>query len=237
MPKRAAATPSRPYKKARYGGYKSSNKRIPGNVNLGRRSIMPDSLDTNLPYCDTKTLVADMGGTSAVHVFTLNGMYDPDITGIGHQPRGFDQYCGTENSAGMYKHYLVKGTKVEITWTNYSTEPVRVGMAFKDLPTISTSGNDYMETADSTYAVLGKEGSGHEIKKLVMFWSGRRWFGKPNLDTERDIMGSNASNPTEQAYVHLWTDNMGAGIDCTTKANIKISYACGFKCPVTPAQS
>ncbi len=238
MVKRSWSTPKGPSKKAKsYGGYKSYNKRIPGNINGGRRSIMPDSLDINLPYVDNIAITAPSGGQAAVHVFSLNGMYDPDITGVGHQPRGFDQWCGTENSQGMYHHYLVKGAKVEITFCNYGNDPVRVGATFKDRQTISTNPADYVESADAEYVICGKEGSGQEIRKITLYWSGRKWFGKPNLDTERDLMGSPTSNPIEQAYLHVFCGNMIGLSDTSVRFDIKISYACGFKSPTTPAMS
>ena len=53
----------------------------------------------------------------------LNGLYDPLITGTGHQPRGFDQVCPV-----LYASYNVTGCKVLIEGrfesANLDTAPV-----------------------------------------------------------------------------------------------------------------
>jgi len=41
--------------------------------------------------------------------FSLNSLYDPDITGSGHQPYGYDQL------AALYKLYRVEGVRISIT--------------------------------------------------------------------------------------------------------------------------
>jgi hypothetical protein len=48
-------------------------------------------------------------GTSKV--FSLNSLFDPDISGTGHQPYGFDQLC---SSTGPYTRYKVIGVELEL---------------------------------------------------------------------------------------------------------------------------
>lgn len=46
--------------------------------------------------------------TSAEYSFRLNSVFDPNVTGVGHQPRGHDQW------ATLYRRYLVHGCKYKI---------------------------------------------------------------------------------------------------------------------------
>lgn len=60
---------------------------------------------TGIGYYD-KTLAAN---TNASFLFRGNGMFDPDYQVGGQQPMGFDQW------AGLYRHYRVIGSKIEVT--------------------------------------------------------------------------------------------------------------------------
>ena len=54
-------------------------------------ALMPPIMQTKLKYCDQIRLSNFTAGVPKVHEFVANGLYDPDSTGVGHQPRGFDQ--------------------------------------------------------------------------------------------------------------------------------------------------
>jgi len=62
---------------------------------------MPSTFPTRLRYFSVFTLNPGAAGSAGVQVFSANGLYDPDITSTGHQPRGFDQ------SSAMYKTFQV----------------------------------------------------------------------------------------------------------------------------------
>lgn len=75
---------------------------------------VPNSVRRTLIYADSIGL--DAGASqSAVHVFRMNSLFDPDYTGVGHQPRYFDQL------AAMFNRYRVDSIDVEINWTSPAT--------------------------------------------------------------------------------------------------------------------
>lgn len=53
-----------------------------------------------------------IGGLASTHVFSANGLFDTDITGVGHQPSGFDQLMT------FYDHYTVTHAKITVTAQN-----------------------------------------------------------------------------------------------------------------------
>jgi hypothetical protein len=55
-------------------------------------------------------------GSNASYVFAMNGLYDPNITGTGHQPYGFDEYCAAAG-AGPYNRYTVVKSRLH-AWLN-----------------------------------------------------------------------------------------------------------------------
>ena len=76
-------------------------------VNVPRNKLaFPQSISTKLRYVE-KINMGSIGASSNVvqNQFIANGAYDPNFTGTGHQPRGFDQfneytttsYCSNQN--------------------------------------------------------------------------------------------------------------------------------------------
>ncbi len=72
----------------------------------GRGSLAPDSLRVKLVYAESVTLVS--ASASGTYTFLGNDLYDPNFSGTGHQPRGFDQY------SALYNRFRVLGSKIEI---------------------------------------------------------------------------------------------------------------------------
>lgn len=67
------------------------------------RSILPDRFRSVLKYTETLQFSSSTGGiVGSTNTFRLNGLYDPNTTGVGHQPYGFDQITP------FYSAYTVK---------------------------------------------------------------------------------------------------------------------------------
>ncbi len=67
------------------------------------RSILPDRFRSRLKYTETISYSSSTGGiVGSTNTFRLNGLYDPNTTGVGHQPYGFDQITP------FYSSYTVK---------------------------------------------------------------------------------------------------------------------------------
>lgn len=54
--------------------------------------------------------------TSAVQVFNINSLFDPDLTSTGHQPYGHDQL------SAIYNTYLVDEVELDIVWTGATVD-------------------------------------------------------------------------------------------------------------------
>lgn len=75
----------------------------------------------------TRTTPANVD-TSGNYVFAMNGMYDPDITSVGHQPYQFDQMC---SAAGPYLNYIVLGFSYSLKFDDPSADGLIVGVAWR----------------------------------------------------------------------------------------------------------
>jgi len=69
-------------------------------------SSLPDRLTVKMRYVESVSLAS-----AANHSYNwrLNSLFDPNITGTGHQPQGRDEY------AGFYGRYIVHKTYVELS--------------------------------------------------------------------------------------------------------------------------
>lgn len=70
-------------------------------------------------YCDVIGFTTGAGGVApAQQVYNLNSLFDPDNSGVGHQPYYYDQMTA------MYNRYKVSGCLVELLWTNPSADGI-----------------------------------------------------------------------------------------------------------------
>lgn len=217
--------------------YKRRPKAAPKTVARPLRIGIPYCQLLKLRYTDQFLLDPPSAGVCSDHVFRINSIYDPDFTGVGHQPRYFDQYFGNEDGSGMYKHFVVLGAKVTARMSNSDTaRPVNVGMRISDSSTAIINPSDYMEAANARTKQLGVVSSGSSTKTIVMKWSAKKWFGKPNVTTERDLQGSNVDNPNEVAYLHVFTENPFAD-NVGVYTVITIDFIVQARSPVLAAES
>lgn len=66
-----------------------------------RYGVVAPRLTASMKYY-TQVLCANVAGVYNTTLFNLNSLFDPDLTGSGHQPMGFD------NIASLYSKYVVK---------------------------------------------------------------------------------------------------------------------------------
>ncbi len=82
--------------------------------------ILKHKTTAHLRYVDTISI--DSGTTIASHVFAANGLFDPDITGTGHQPLMFDEYTL------LYNRYRVISSKCKVTPVGTTTSNLIPGL-------------------------------------------------------------------------------------------------------------
>eukprot|EP01045_Picozoa_sp_COSAG04_P042478 COSAG04_NODE_13438_length_606_cov_0.792899_2_plen_75_part_01 len=67
-------------------------------------------MSTKLRYCDSIDLTPN-SSTLSSFAYLANGLFDPDTSLGGHQPRGFDGFME------VYKKFTVKGSRISVTWS------------------------------------------------------------------------------------------------------------------------
>lgn len=165
-------------------------------------------------------------GVVGDHVFSANGAYDPNVTGVGTQPYGFDQLML------FYDHFTVISSKCTVEFYNPSTTlPTYIGIMLRDSVTSYTGmaqGTALMEPGFKRKLV----GTAANVATgtVTMDFNAKQFFHKSGIVGESDYMGSTSGNPAEQAYFHVIlapqnnTDDIGSSpINITIEYNIVLS--------------
>ncbi len=136
------------------------------------------------------------GGIAVSHVFNLTSLFDPDFTGIGHQPIGFDQIMP------MYDHYTVIGARAKVTFTN--TDPTHSQLAILQLKDGTITSTNVMETIENgmnRYTLLSPKGGSRDTVTMTYNFSSKKFFGKSPMDGDK-YQGTITTSPAEGAFLH-----------------------------------
>lgn len=172
-------------------------------------------------YYDTFKLTST-SGVMQVAKFSCNGMYDPDISGTGHQPMYFDQMTS------LYNHYCVIGSRIKfrIVPNTALTKAVHVGLFINDDPTVTPT-ESYQIAEQSTGKLLQLAPLTNSSRILTSKWSAKKMFGKSVL-ANTDLQGTVTGNPTEQSQWNLTVQAFDAGTE-SVAVEVEVSYIAVWK--------
>lgn len=173
----------------------------------------------------------------ATHFFSCNSLFDPDRTGTGHQPMGYDEW------ATYYSHYTVIGSKctAEFTPDNNGTAATSIVMLRKQLVNSSSSTiEDLMENGMVEYRLVNNIVNGGKAReKLMETFSPKQFFGLDNIKDNRTIVGAQTNvNPADEAFFQIVVGSID-GTDDPPDINciVTLEYICMFSEPNSLSQS
>lgn len=189
---------------------------------------LPVTLRTKLRYAEQLSLQNGVG-QAATHVFSCNGLYDPDITGVGHQPRGFDQIMP------LYNHYTVIGAKITVQFANHSvsTTPALVNICCLDNNVTTLVTNEYLENQRNVSKPLAINDSCTVSYKV----SPAKFIGRSKIMADSQMKGDVGANPVEGCFFHVWACSAYGASAIDIDANVVIDYIAVFTEPNQPNQS
>lgn len=173
-------------------------------------------------------------GASSVgnYVFAANGLYDPNITGTGHQPMGFDQMML------IYNHYTVTRSRILVTARNASTTLgcyVAVSKHAGSSPL--TVDSRLIEAGLVKYKYLApKPNTGyHEILSESMVIG--PFTGVRDVMDVTELRGSVGSNPAEIQYYDISAWNPDDATQVPIYLEVLIEFDAIFSEPQEMTQS
>lgn len=219
-------------------------KRVVANKDIGTAKRLSKvnaplsmTLKTTMLYTtDAAVNLSSTGVNPGTVVYSLNGMYDPEITGtfpVGHQPRGFDQLVGV-----LYDHYVVIGAKVRIDVANLlSNTPGYVIATIRDGAVTSNNYTAYTESNNSQWKILGGESSDKSTVSLNLKINPNQFLGRSKPMADPELKGSSTANPLEQCYLHVSGMSLNQFTPSRMTAMVSIEYTAILIEPKQPPQS
>lgn len=166
-------------------------------------AALPKQLSVKLRYYEYLSLDPVAGG-AAVNVFSANGAYDPNITGGGHQPRGLDQYF-----ALYAKGIVTSGTCLAKGMSTTAADVGLIGIALLNTTSTYTNPTPYIEDPRCSWFQFANTVTTNDEARIT--FGSKSFFDYKNPIDESDLHFTNATNPTQQAYYHVWFGAPNAG--------------------------
>lgn len=202
-------------------------------LSLPSNSPLPKKLKSRLTYCEKGVSVnPGAGGIAGDYVFSLNNLYDPNVTGTGHQPLGFDQL------AALYRYFVVTKARAFITFYNVDTSNEALCVA--SVSTSSTSITDItnaIENGRSSYQMVSKAGDSRAIVDMKLAVDIGRELGPKDPIDNPQLWGTSAGGPTTGLFLHTSAAPNSTNDSSLTGISVVIEYDAIFFEPLTVASS
>jgi len=115
------------------------------NSNITRG--FPNQVVTKMRY-HSNQLLTSTSGTIGKYLFSCNNIYDPDVSGTGHQPLYYDTF------ETIYDHYAVVSSTITVTFVNNQAWPAVTGVVLDDDGTTSTNVDTLCEQNNGSHKFL-----------------------------------------------------------------------------------
>lgn len=226
-----------PYKR-RHGKRKRIRraKRALGVSRFKQYSGFPQSRMVRLRYAETVSMDPISTSTATYYNFRANSCFDPNETGTGHQPRGWDQWTQ------FYNHYVVVGSKCSIRWivdrpdsTGDDNAAIAVGCRLNDsnIPIFSGVQEAFQHISELgfSYRLMIPNIYKTNSVRTVCKYSPKKFFNVKDMKDNFSRLGANVgTNPVEDALFQMWLCGVGSGPleGVGVKACVTIDYIVVF---------
>lgn len=158
----------------------------------------PRKLKINHRYCD-RIVATSTSGVPNIYVMSWNSLFDPNVTGTGHQPYYFDQV------AAIYNHYYVIGARAKVTVIpSNGSQTSFYTCCFTDDDSTTTNGTQLQSVIEmnNSTVVRGLSALGGNTTVHRQTWSAKKRFGR-NILGNFSLAGNSGSSPAEQEYFKI----------------------------------
>lgn len=178
----------------------------PGRLPL----LVPKSKKVRLRY--PFTVSVNPNATVASHLFRANDLRDPDYTGTGDQPNGFDQWMA------FYNHFTVIGSQMVAAFIQPSSTaiPNIVGIKLQDSPTAETDLMNIVGDPRCHWDVSNTVSNSSSVVKMSCNYSAAKFHGVKDVIDNDELQGDTSASPTEAAYFAVWAGPPDQASDSAT---------------------
>lgn len=202
---------------------KRKTVRYPASSSIPRVSFRPgaggSSVLVPFIYAEKFTINPPAAGLLGGYVFSLNNLFDPNVTGTGHQPVNYDQY------ALMFQTYQVYRVEAKITVWAPGSQMI-VGTTISRDSTVPAAFEVALENGTSEWAGVDANGSGQCVKTFTMDIDLPSMWGMP----WKEFMGDDRTRasftgpPLEQGYLICWAADAQLGDPAAHAWAVELRY-------------
>lgn len=199
--------------------YRRRRRRL-GVSRLSLRStkVFPDKIFVKLPYA---TLLSRApGAITDEYSFRGNSCYDPDYTGVGSQPVGFDQY------SELYNEYRVMSSRISIEIVNNIASGMNVTLMASTGAAGSGSFIGSSQQPYTKYKFAGGTSSSNKIYIKNFMKSSKMW-GRP-VKTEDNFAALINANPVNEWFWVFEAVSSNASTNLSYDMLVRIIYYVEF---------
>jgi hypothetical protein len=168
------------------------------------------AIRVTLPWTATVTLTEAAAGAGISYSFVINSAFDPNFTGIGSQPLGFDQY------AALYSRYRVISARYKLVCaTRAASAACRWGVFPSPQSTLTADVNAWpVQNRWAKFGVVNQMDSGPSVITFTGKLDIAAIAGVTNAEflTEHDFAAGTGGSPSRAAYLHVWTASSSANV-------------------------
>ncbi len=193
----------------------------PSIMRINMANVAPDSVLVKFRY---PQIITHNGSVTDFTAFRGNGAFDPDATGSGQQPGGYDQW------AGLYGNYRVLASQIEILIVNEGT----VATAVTVFPTLSNvTPSTYQNATVVPYkrqvVMSGQTGMGVAFLKSYMTTSKIVGLSSMAINAEDDFQATTASLPANQWYWGVFSNTLDGSTNGNIVFTVNVTYYMRFE--------
>ncbi len=155
--------------------------------------------------------------------YRITDLYDPDYTGTGNQPVGFDQFTA------MYARFRVTFVSLVVQFQNMT--PGGVVGAFPSVdPALPAAQLSWPSQPLAQTGLVATNTPGYTFRWRIRPWELFRVSKQEYMGGE-EYSGTSAASPLRNIYLHTWIRGLGASVS-SCAVMVRIAYDVEFFAPV-----
>lgn len=175
-------------------------------------------------YFEAAISLSGTSGATSTYTFSVNDAFDPNHTGTGHQPMGFDQMMS------IYDQFTVLRSSITVQFApSIASVITRVALSLKDAAASITNITQLLENglSEMGLCVGAKQPGQHCAPTLTMHCDVLKYFGFKGVSgllQNPNFQGNSTTSPLEQVYFQITAWDLMLTETYSIAADVTLSY-------------
>ena len=206
---------------------RSSRRKQPLRRMSWNGSPFPREMTTQFTYAQS-VIISSAAGVPATQAFSTNSLFDPDVTGVGHQPRFYDTLVGGNQTVNPYNMYRVYSSKITIegmVTTDSISARGFLGLGFFSSSQTSPSTLQEMrERSDYKTRYMGIYTGGKELCKMKRSGANKFLWGIKDMKDDEETAALYNSSPVKAGRWAITYIPFDEASNASMRLMVKIVY-------------